>query len=74
MKLFKTLKNFLFQKEPGRKEMIRYSRARDGHKKNTLYTRRYKGLIFYGISRLNKTDKFNKEQGLDLAGQEPRMF
>ena len=67
MSLLKFFKNFLFSKEPGRKEMIRYSRARDGHKKNTLYTKRYKGLIFYGISRLNKSDKFDRERGLDLA-------
>ena len=67
LQTIKQIYQFLFPKEPGRIEMLRFSKDRKGHRKNTLFTRRFKGRVFYGISRLNKSDIFNRDLGVNLA-------
>jgi hypothetical protein len=49
--------------------MVRYGRT-NGKPKNTLYTIRQSGMIYFGISRCNaKHDQFRKEAGKHIASE-----
>lgn len=51
-----------------KKEMIRYGRVSGRKPKNTLYTFRENGLIYFGISRCDlSTDHFERSKGLVIA-------
>lgn len=48
--------------------MIRYGRVSGRKPKNTLYTFREDGLIYFGISRCDlSTDHFERSKGLTIA-------
>lgn len=50
------------------KEMIRYGRVNGRKPKNTLYTFREDGLIYFGISRCDlTTDNFERLKGSNIA-------
>lgn len=65
----KILYEFFFPKDySGRIEMVRYNKQKDGHRKDTLYTKRYDGKVFYGVARLKtKSDDFDRTFGIQLA-------
>lgn len=51
-----------------KEEQVRYSRDELGRKKNTLYTFRKDGFIYWGVSRCKtELDRFNKEMGITIS-------
>jgi len=51
-----------------RHEMVRFGKAKDGRRKNTLFTVRLGDVIFFGVARTHsKLDKFDKVFGKLLA-------
>ena len=53
-----------------KKEMIRYGRVSGRTPKNTLYTFREEGLIYFGISRCDlNNDNFERNKGKVIAEQ-----
>ena len=48
-------------------EQIRFSRRPNKPKKNTLFTILDGDSLYYGISKCNKTDAWNRDEGVKLA-------
>jgi hypothetical protein len=50
------------------REMVRFGRGPNGERKNVLWTLRKNGLVYFGVARCRtKTDKFDKELGVEIA-------
>jgi hypothetical protein len=51
-----------------KEEQVRFTKDSKGHRRNTLFTVRRDGFIYWGVSRCKTPlDKFNRELGLRIA-------